>query len=100
MGLTLELAVGVCLVVLVGGLVNWGNLYLRKRSEPRPDGVAGAIGLEARLDEIERRLTDIQDVMIALSEKFDRWESDRAEDPGRERGRGETPCGTPGAASP
>jgi hypothetical protein len=28
--------------------------------------------LESRLAEIERRLTDVQDVMIALSEKFDR----------------------------
>jgi hypothetical protein len=33
--------------------------------------------LEARLEEIERRLTDVQDVMIALSEKFDRWEAER-----------------------
>ena len=32
-------------------------------------------GLSQRLDEIERRLTDVQDVMLALSEKFDRWES-------------------------
>ncbi|MBN98136.1 MAG: hypothetical protein CME16_02635 [Gemmatimonadetes bacterium] len=31
--------------------------------------------LGERLDEIERRLTDVQDVMIALSEKFDRWEA-------------------------
>ena len=31
-------------------------------------------GLDQRLSEIERRLTDTQDVMIALSEKMDRWE--------------------------
>ena len=30
-----------------------------------------------RLDETERRLTDVQDVMIALSEKVDSMESDR-----------------------
>ena len=30
-----------------------------------------------RLDEIERRLIDVQDVMIALSEQVDRMESDR-----------------------
>ena len=30
--------------------------------------------LDSRLDQIERRLTDVQDVMIALSEKFDRLE--------------------------
>ena len=28
-----------------------------------------------RLDEIERRLTDVQDVMIALSEKMDRMDA-------------------------
>ncbi|NKB72547.1 MAG: hypothetical protein GKR89_36185 [Candidatus Latescibacteria bacterium] len=30
---------------------------------------------QLRLDEMDRRLTDIQDVMIALSEKFDRFDS-------------------------
>ena len=34
--------------------------------------------VRTRLDEIERRLTDVQDVMISLSEKFDRWEEGRA----------------------
>ena len=34
--------------------------------------------LRTRLEEMDRRLTDIQDVMIALSEKFDRWEEERA----------------------
>jgi len=34
-----------------------------------------------RLDEIERRLSDVRDVMIALSEKVDRMETDR----GREK---------------
>jgi ABC-type phosphate transport system auxiliary subunit len=34
--------------------------------------------VETRLNEIERRLTDVQDVMIALSEKFDRWEEGKS----------------------
>ena len=34
--------------------------------------------VRTRLDEIERRLTDVQDVMISLSEKFDRWEEGKA----------------------
>ena len=33
--------------------------------------------LDDRLGEIERRLTDVQDVMIALSEKFDRLQEQR-----------------------
>ena len=39
--------------------------------------------LKERLDEIDRRLTDVQDVMIALSEKFDRWEAEKAKIQGR-----------------
>ena len=37
-------------------------------------GSAEPPGMDQRLSEIERRLTDTQDVMIALSEKMDRWE--------------------------
>ena len=36
------------------------------------------VHLNQRLDTIERRLTDTQDVMIALSEKVDQWEAERA----------------------
>lgn len=48
----------------------------RTRPEtPGDDASAGEPpGLDRRLTEIERRLTDTQDVMIALSEKMDRWE--------------------------
>ncbi len=48
----------------------------RTRPEaPGHDAPAGEPGeLDRRLTEIERRLTDTQDVMIALSEKMDRWE--------------------------
>jgi hypothetical protein len=35
--------------------------------------------LQPRLEAIERRLTDTQDVMIALSEKVDQWEAERAQ---------------------
>ena len=38
----------------------------------------GLAEVRTRLDEIERRLTDVQDVMISLSEKFDRWEEGKA----------------------
>ena len=51
----------------------------RSRSEEAPAATTPP-GLEQRLGEIERRLTDTQDVMIALSEKMDRWESEAAKD--------------------
>jgi hypothetical protein len=42
--------------------------------------VSSSDGLDQRLDTIERRLTDTQDVMIALSEKVDQWEAERSRD--------------------
>ena len=35
---------------------------------------------QLRLDEMDKRLHDILDVMIALSEKFDRWEAEPSRD--------------------
>ena len=54
------------------GLVCGMNYMQLKTKLPR-GGEEGDV-LSGRLAEIERRLTDTQDVMIALSEKFDRWE--------------------------
>ena len=56
--------------------------YLKLRATVAGDGTGGSGGgleeIQERLDEIERRMTDVQDVMIALSEKFDRWEREKA----------------------
>ena len=79
MGWLFEIALGVCLIILAGGLVNWVNIYLEKRSRDQVGDGGRADQIQARLSEIERRLTDVQDVMIALSEKFDRWEEKRSE---------------------
>ncbi len=62
------------------GLVYGVNYVRLKAKLPRGGGEAGGKEGDAsndRLSEIERRLTDTQDVMIALSEKFDRWEEER-----------------------
>ena len=61
-----------CVVVMVASVLHY-------RRERRGEGRAevrqgGARDLDQRLVEIERRMTDTQDVMIALSEKMDRWE--------------------------
>ncbi len=42
-------------------------------------GSGPATGLDQRLETIERRLTDTQDVRIALSEKVDQWEAERSQ---------------------
>jgi len=55
--------------------------YLKLRATVAGDGSRESMGgleeIQERLDEIERRMTDVQDVMIALSEKFDRWEREK-----------------------
>jgi hypothetical protein len=55
--------------------------YLKLKATLSGDGTESSTSLEeikGHLDEIERRLTDVQDVMLALNEKFDRWEMEQA----------------------
>ena len=61
--------IGIGILVLCLGFAG----YLIRRAAPTADGVE-LNGLSGRLEAIERRLTDTQDVMIALSEKYDRLE--------------------------
>ena len=69
----LQIAIGAGIINLCGGLVSWGNIYLsdlKKSTKGRKED--DQLGL--RLNDIDRRLTDVQDVMIALSEKIDRMD--------------------------
>ena len=70
----LQLAIGVCLIILCSGLVNWGNQYYssRKRRDKKSEQEEDRI--VKRLERVEQRLTEVQDVMIAVSEKIDRLE--------------------------
>jgi hypothetical protein len=72
----IDIALAVCLIILAGGLVHWVNTYLEQRGSARSRDPGPDVdpGMAERLDEVERRLTDVQDVMIALSEKFDSWD--------------------------
>ena len=76
-----ELLLGVCLIILCSGIVNYINIRAR-RSYPKKkrdkEGDEDMVALHGRLDVMEQRLTDVQDVMIILSEKFDRWEEERS----------------------
>ena len=79
MAFVIDIALAICLVILAAGAVHWVNTYLGQRgSAGARDAAAGrGADLDERLDDMERRLTDVQDVMIALSEKFDRWDERR-----------------------
>ena len=74
----INLAIGVGIIILCGGLVNCMGIHFGARYKKSKKALQAEDQIATRLDEIERRLTDVQDVMIALTEKMDRME-------GRER---------------
>ena len=73
----LEIFLGLCVLTLCGGLTVWlmGKSSQESKSPAKCEKVLEEV--QNRLDQVDRRLTDVQDVMITLSEKFDRWEVDR-----------------------
>lgn len=74
----LQIACGIGLIILCAGIVHWVNMYMEGIKKQMKDGRGGSVaGSDERLCEIERRLTDVQDVMIAISEKIDRMEVER-----------------------
>ena len=86
---------GTCAIILCGGLVagevgvaemllgtgcliflaKMVDKFARRRAEEGGLSAAQAERIEVRLAELERRLTDIQEVQIALSEKSEHWEN-------------------------
>ena len=71
----LQVAIGVCLIILCSGLVNWGNKYYSSRKELNKKAKQEEDRIVQQLERVEQRLTEVQDVMIALSEKIDRLEA-------------------------
>ncbi|MXW79834.1 MAG: hypothetical protein F4Z57_12790 [Gemmatimonadetes bacterium] len=67
----LQLAIGICLIILCSGLVNWGNKYYSSRKRRDKKAKEEEDLIVKRLEQVEQRLTEVQDVMIALSEKID-----------------------------
>ena len=79
MGVLFEIALGVSLIVLCGGFVNYINTRRGQQHKERLAELSHGENGSDRLSEIERRLTDVQDIMLALNEKMDRLEMDRLE---------------------
>ena len=67
----LQVAIGICLIILCSGLVNWGNKYYSSRKRRDKKAKEEEDLIVKRLEQVEQRLTEVQDVMIALSEKID-----------------------------
>ena len=65
----IDVGLGVALIILALAVIH----YVKSRdNESVPDSVEQR--LTARMDELDRRLTDIQEVMITIDEKLSRIE--------------------------
>lgn len=62
-----EVGVGVALIVLASAVLK----YVDRQTKGSVPGKAED-RLNARLNDLDRRLTDIQEIMIAIDEKLDR----------------------------
>ena len=67
----LQVAIGVCFIILCSGFVKWGNMYFSNRKGRDKKAKQEEDRIVKRLERVEQRLTEVQDVMIALSEKID-----------------------------
>lgn len=67
----LQVAIGVCFIILCSGFIKWGNMYFSNRKGRDKKAKQEEDRIVKRLERIEQRLTEVQDVMIALSEKID-----------------------------
>ena len=62
---------GILMIIIVGAIVSAVHKYIDRRTKGSIPSDAEK-RLNERMDEFERRLTDIQDILITIDEKFDR----------------------------
>ena len=63
--------IGISMIILVSAIVSAVHKYIDRRTKGSIPSEAEE-RINARMDELDRRLTDIQDVMITIDEKLDR----------------------------
>ncbi len=63
--------IGISLIILVSAIVSAAHKYIDRRTKGSIPSDAEK-RLNERMDELDRRLTDIQDILITMDEKFDR----------------------------
>ncbi|MBM3279015.1 MAG: hypothetical protein FJY95_13165 [Candidatus Handelsmanbacteria bacterium] len=71
------ICLGVCGIILCGGLVKWVNLNMEKRQLGKKQAKEFDALIEGRLAELEHRLSDIQEVVLAIGEKLEQLETQR-----------------------
>ena len=62
---------GILMIIIVGAIVSAVHKYIDRRTKGSIPSDAEK-RLNERMDELDRRLTDIQDILITIDEKFDR----------------------------
>ncbi|MDE2800243.1 MAG: hypothetical protein OXI94_16380 [Gemmatimonadota bacterium] len=62
---------GILLIIIVGAIASAVHKYIDRRTKGSIPSDAEK-RLNERMDELDRRLTDIQDILITIDEKFDR----------------------------
>ena len=84
----LQVAIGVGFIILCSGLVKWGSIYFSSRRRGDKKAKQEENRIIKRLERVEQRLTEVQDVMIALSEKIDYMEGGGAKPWSTKKGDG------------
>ena len=62
---------GISMIIIVGAIVSAVHKFIDRRTKSSIPSEAEK-RLNERMDKLDRRLTDIQDVMITIDEKLDR----------------------------
>ncbi|MCY3681412.1 MAG: hypothetical protein OXH16_08435 [Gemmatimonadetes bacterium] len=67
----IDFFVGISMIIIVGAIVSATHKFIDRRTKSSIPSEAEK-RLNERMNELERRLTDIQDILITIDEKFDR----------------------------
>ena len=67
----IDFFVGVSMIIIVGAIVSAAHKFINRRTRSSIPSDAEK-RLNERMNELDRRLTDIQDILITIDEKFDR----------------------------
>ena len=67
----IDFFVGISMIIIVGAIVSAAHKFIDRRTKRSIPSEAEK-RLNERMDELDRRLTDIQDILITIDEKFDR----------------------------
>lgn len=70
LGIAMEIGIGICLIIFAGGLVSY--IHLRKKREGKGMSPERARRMEERLETVDQRLNDLQEVIISLDERLSR----------------------------